>query len=171
MKRATLWAFASAALHLSAILGSAEARIGETFEECTKRYGGEPFEEPVVGGIKQDRGLMWEVDGIVVECRFAGKDKVITAKPKATDVCVSVTYVSHQEFNDKEIEVLLQKNESKKKWMFIRRLGAWITEDESLFAYHANKTVVIKSVDNAAKSRYEQDRKLHQRKAREFKGL
>lgn len=76
---------------------STEARIGETLDECIKRYG-EPAQRP------QPKTLLFHKSGIAITCFFVD------------GLCVQISYKkldSATRFNEREVEILRMANGSK----------------------------------------------------------
>ncbi len=90
MKALTLLTFFCLAL-------SAQARIGETLDECIKRYG-EPAQRPL------PKTLLFHKSGIAITCYFVD------------GLCVNLSYkkiAPATRFNEREVEILRMANGSK----------------------------------------------------------
>lgn len=95
---------------------SAQARIGETLDECIKRYG-EPAQRP------QPKTLLFHKSGIAITCFFVD------------GLCVQISYKkldSATRFNEREVEILRMANGS--RWQLRP------DDSRSAYLYWSNET-------------------------------
>lgn len=114
--------------------GSAHGRIGETLEQCKKRYG------PVVSKL-EDGDLLFLRAGYVVSLAFyKGKVESLFVMKETTDILGT-----HKELSDDEIRLFLKANRgtAKNRWIKIERFSfmqrKWRTTDGSRWGLYSEQ--------------------------------
>ena len=148
---------------LFTFMPGAQARIGETFDQCKARYG-EPF-----GEVKEGERVTFRKSGFFVQVAFyQGKADMIGYIKFGGDGEQPALDGSAQPMSENEISIFLNVNSGGRVWRTESSLGiryTWVTEDGRLGAYYEGKTLVIADKGaiqrlNAVKRR-EEDRKLN----------
>jgi hypothetical protein len=129
------------------------ARLGETEEECIKRYG-EPQKE-------DENGSYFLAAGMMVVVKFHdGK-------------CTRIVYMKRESFealSDVEIETLLKANGGEREWKERKVLSVdrhWETIDGSLFAQYDTFTPSLYILTKEERKRYIEEKDAKERKALE----
>lgn len=133
----------------------ADARIGETLEQCTVRYGA-----PVTNS--KSSAAFIKAGFVIAVMFYEGKvDSLAIAKVERDALGKSM------EMSDNEISQLLQANAGNRKWKEITRSfdRSWLTEDAQLVAIYepSKRQLSIMTKDAAARSGA--DKKAEENKA------
>ena len=141
-----------------ACLSTADARIGETLEQCIQRYG-EPF-APVKPGEKV--GFIKGEFFLLISLYDGKADLIVFAKMGGG---VPSAKTPPQPMTDSEISKLLEANSHGVAWTStesIRPNRSWTTTDHRLMAYYAGNGLVIAT--SAAMDRIKADAKRSEEK-------
>jgi len=151
--------FLIAVILIAVTIVQADARIGETLEQCIERYGGR------VDKSSPGKGVGFVKGGFVIAVQFyEGKADTLAFCKVERDALGKA-----KEMSNNEISQLLQANSGDRKWKEINQIPLeryWLTEDAQLVAsyrsFEHTLTIMTKAATdraNAAK-KAEEDKKL-----------
>jgi len=156
---------------------NAEARLGETLEQCTQRYG-DPIKD-------SDGSFHFSKSNFEIFILFyKGKAATIVYRKKIISSDDKVTALSEFEaklkglFNNNEVTELLRINGGESVWKeYTGSKNAWHTSDDKFAAIYNEKsdelTVLTEEYRKhiEAEQKAKRDRELAEQKAKDVKGL
>ena len=112
------------------------ARIGETQDQCIKRYGKPAFE-----GAAEEAGMteiVWNKSGLRIRALFPGENSA----------CGKISFQkgNSSELPPEEIKPLLKDNSPESEWVMVCNSGdttQWLTSDFTLRAYYHKTDQVL----------------------------
>ena len=139
------------ALVLALIATSAHARIGETREEITLRYGeGKKDDAPRIPGTER---FNYSKNGFDIEVMFAAGKSVM-----------EVFHRKDKEITDDDIKGLLKVTAASQSWTFNKKNNQWMRRDRKVRAFrqpgHSDyffiqDTAAVKNTDTAGEGKFE----------------
>jgi hypothetical protein len=109
------------------LIGSVNARIGETREQCDARYGKN------IGTNSTPDEALYLTNGLYVAVQFSNnKAEKLEIKKQAREINRNRDVPKQLTFE--EVEVLRASNSGANKWVVDKQTSLWVTEDGSMWS-------------------------------------